>query len=114
MIVLRTFLGVFVAGLAVYSTIVIANHGLNLFSVFFGDMLAMTWAGQFNFDFSGFLVLSALWTAWRNAFSPLGLLLAVVAFFGGMMFLSIYLLVLSMSAKDIGELIAGRPARQQS
>lgn len=110
MAVLRAFLVVFVIGLAVYSAAVIANHGWNLFPVFFGDLFAMNWAGQFNFDFSGFLVLSALWTAWRNAFSPLGLLLAVVAFFGGMMFLSIYLLILSMNAKDVRELIAGRTA----
>lgn len=110
MAALRAFLGVFLVGLVVYTAVVIANHGWSLFPVFFGDILAMTWAGQFNFDFSGFLVLSALWTAWRNAFSPLGILLAVVAFFGGMGFLTIYLLILSAKAKDIGDLIAGRPA----
>ena len=32
----------------------------------------MTWPGQFNFDFFGFLILSATWTAWRNQFSALG------------------------------------------
>jgi hypothetical protein len=108
---LRTFLGVFAVALVAYTAVVIANHGWNPFAVFFGDMLAMNWAGQFNFDFSGFLTLSALWTAWRNGFSPLGLVLALVAFFGGMLFLSLYLLVLSASARDIGELVAGpRPA----
>jgi len=104
---LRAFLGAFAVALVVYTAAVIANHGWDLFSVFFGDILAMSWAGQFNFDFSGFLALSALWTAWRNGFSPFGLVLAVVAFFGGMLFLSIYLLVLSVSAKDVGELVAG-------
>lgn len=104
---LRVFLAIFVVGLAVYTAAVIANHGWNLFPAFFGDILAMTWAGQFNVDFSGFLVLSALWTAWRNGFSALGLALGVAAFFGGMLFLSIYLLVLSATSKDVRELIAG-------
>jgi hypothetical protein len=110
MTLLRLFLALFAVALAAYTVVVITNHGWNLFPYFFGDILAMNWAGQFNFDFSGFLVLSALWTAWRNAFSPLGLLLAVVAFFGGMMFLSIYLLILSTRSNDVRDLIAGRPA----
>lgn len=111
MAVLRIFLSVFAVALAVYTAVVIANHGWNLFPVFFGDMLAMTWPGQFNFDFSGFLALSALWTAWRNAFSPLGLMLAVVAFLGGMMFLTIYLLILSARSDTIAGLIAGPHVR---
>jgi hypothetical protein len=106
---LRLFLGGFAVVLVAYTAIVIAKDGWNLFPVFFGDMLAMRWPGQFNLDFSGFLVLSALWTAWRNQFSPLGIALAVVAFVGGMGFLTIYLLVLSMGSKDIGELLTGRP-----
>jgi hypothetical protein len=111
MVVLRLVLAAHLAVLTVYTAVVIANHGWNLFPVFFGDMAAMGWAGQFNMDFTGFLILSALWTAWRNAFSGAGLLLGVVAFFGGMMFLSIYLLILSFSARDIGELLLGSNAR---
>lgn len=108
---LRGFLVVFAVALAAYTAAVIASHGWNLFPAYFGDLRAMNWAGQFNFDFSGFLVLSALWTAWRNAFSPLGLALAGVAFFGGMMFLAVYLLILSVRSKTIGELIAGPHGR---
>ena len=48
----------------------------------------MTWPGQFNFDFFGFLILSATWTAWRNQFSAPGLGLALVALFGGIPFLT--------------------------
>lgn len=91
----RVFLVVFVIALTSYSLVTISNHGWNLFPFFFGDMKAMGWAGQFNFDFMGFLALSAIWTAWRNQFTAQGLGLAVVAFFGGMMFLSLYLLYLS-------------------
>ncbi|HAH11193.1 MAG TPA: hypothetical protein DCL48_13930 [Alphaproteobacteria bacterium] len=82
--------------LVVYTGIVIANHGWGLLPIFFGDILAMAWPGQFNLDFSGFLALSALWTAWRNKFSGLGLGLSVVALLGGMGFLAPYLLFLSV------------------
>lgn len=94
--------------LATYTAIVISNHGWNLLAVFFGDMKAMTWPGQFNLDFMGFLSLSALWTAWRHHFSPLGLALAIVAFFGGMAFLTIYLLGVSYQVKgDVRALLLG-------
>ena len=105
----RALLVVILVALSVYSAVVVANHGLNLLPVFFGDMAEMAWPGQFNFDFMGFLVLSAVWTAWRHQFSPLGLALAVVAFFGGMMFLTIYLLVVSYQVKgDIKALLLGQ------
>lgn len=110
MLVLRTVLVVHLAILTAYSLVVMQNHGLNLFPDWFGDIAAMGWPGQFNVDFWGFLVVSALWTAWRNAFSALGLALAVVAFFGGMMFLSIYVLILSLGAPDIRSILLGAQA----
>lgn len=82
-----------------YTAVVAARHGLGLFSVFFGDIAQMNWQGQFNIDFMSFLTLSALWLAWRHHFSPLGILLGVVGFFGGGLFLSAYLLVASF---DVG------------
>lgn len=96
--------------LMAYTGFVIANHGWNLGAVFFGDMAAVTWPGQFNLDFFGFLMLSAWWTAWRHRFSPLGLALAPLALLGGMMFLTVYLLIASTKARTITELITGRSA----
>ena len=94
--------------ITVYTAIVIANHGLNLFPAFFGDMAAMGWAGQFNLDFMFMLALSALWTAWRNSFSASGLGLAVVAFFGGTPFLCIYLLyLLARTGGDLRRVLLG-------
>ena len=93
MTLFRLFLLVFVFALAAYTAVTIANHGWNLMPLFFGDMARMGRPGQFNLDFMGFLALSAIWTAWRHRFSATGLGLAVLAFFGGMMFLSIYLLI---------------------
>lgn len=97
--IFRTFLIAFVIALTGYTLVTISNQGWNLFPFFFGDMKTMGWAGQFNFDFMGFLALSAIWTAWRNQFSASGLGLAVVAFLGGMMFLSLYLLYLSFQCE---------------
>jgi hypothetical protein len=107
MLILRTVLVVHLAVLTGYTIVVIQNHGMNLLPVFFGDMAAMAWPGQFNLDFLGFLILSAIWTAWRNGFSALGLVLAVIAFFGGMAFLSIYLLILSLDTDSIRDILLG-------
>jgi hypothetical protein len=107
MLILRTVLVVHLAVLTGYTLVVIQNHGMNLLPVFFGDMAAMAWPGQFNLDFLGFLVLSALWTAWRNGFSALGLVLAVIAFFGGMAFLSVYMLILSLGTDSIRDILLG-------
>jgi hypothetical protein len=94
--------------LAVYTGFVVSQHGLGLLPIFFGDIAEMSWPGQFNLDFLCFLVLSALWTAWRNSFSAVGLLLAVLALFGGAGFLLPYLLVLSLRAGgDIQAVVLG-------
>lgn len=91
----RLFLIVCLVSITLYTSVTISQHGLDLLPVFFGDMAEMGWPGQFNFDFMCFLALSALWVAWRHRFEPAGLGLGLLAFFGGMLFLSIYLLVQS-------------------
>lgn len=105
----RIFLGVYLIGLAAYTGVVIANHGWGLVPIFFGDIAAMAWPGQFNADFMGFLLLSGLWLAWRHNFSPLGLTLFPCGLFGGMMFLAPYLLAVSFQARgDMHEILLGR------
>jgi hypothetical protein len=82
---------------------------LGLLPIFFGDMAAMGWPGQFNLDFTGMLTLSALWVGWRHEFSPAGLLLAALAFFGGSLFLTTYLLIVtSRSGGDMKEVLVGK------
>lgn len=95
--------------LAVYTALVIADHGWGLFGVFFGDMRAVGWPGQFNLDFTILLALSALWVAWRHGFSGAGLVLGLTAFVGGAVFLTAYLFVASVVAKgDVTEMLLGR------
>lgn len=79
-----------------YTAVVVSNHGMGLFPVFFGDIAAMKWPGQFNLDFMFMLSLSALWVSWRHRFSMGGLALGALAFLGGFAFLAVYLLVSSL------------------
>jgi len=108
MSIFRAYLVVLWLILTGYTAAVIAQHGMGLLPVFFGDMAAMTWPGQFNLDFMFMLSLSALWVAWRHRFSAPGLALAVLAFFGGASFLTVYLLVLSVRSKgDVKSVLLG-------
>lgn len=83
-----------------FTGIVMAHHGLNLIPIFFGDIAEGGWPGQFNADFSTFLVLSGLWTAWRNSFSGSGIILGLIASFFGGAFLLSYLLYLSWKTQS--------------
>jgi len=104
----RVLLVLMLAVLVFYTGIVIANHGIGLLPIFFGDMLQMGWPGQFNLDFMFMLILSALWTAWRHRFSGTGFVLACLALFGGSLFLATYLLMLSWQTKgDIKRVLLG-------
>ena len=104
----RTVLIALLIVILVYTGIVGANHGWDLMPVFNGQVAAMAWPGQFNVDFTSFLTLSALWVAWRHRWSAAGLGLAVLAFFGGGLFLTTYLLIVSRNARDVGEVLARR------
>jgi hypothetical protein len=105
----RTLLIVLWLIIAGYTAIVISNHGPGLLEVFFGDMAAMGWPGQFNLDFMSLLALSGLWVAWRHRFSGAGLALGALAFVGGGLFLTAYLLVVSFQARgDINEVLLGK------
>ena len=99
----RALIMVLWLGLAGYTAVVVSRHGIGLLPIFFGDIATLGWPGQFNLDFLCFLILSALWTAWRSSFSATGLLLAVPAFFGGAGFLLPYLLILTFREK--GDLV---------
>ena len=105
----KILLSVLLIAVVVYTIPVVLNHGPNLFPQFFGDIAKMGWAGQFNVDFMGFLVLSGLWMAWRHHFSVGGLLLGVIGFFGGIPALAIYLLIQMRAVNgDIAQLMLGK------
>jgi hypothetical protein len=108
MFAFRGFLVAIFVVIAGYTFVVASNHGMNLLPVFFGDMAAMEWPGQFNLDFMCMLLLSGLWVSWRHQFSAAGLVLGLVAVFGGAFFLSAYLFFTSVRVKgDIRALLLG-------
>lgn len=108
MTLFRSWLLIILVVLAGYTVLVIAAHGANLFPVFFGDIAKMGWPGQFNLDFLFMLSLSALWVAWRHRWSAAGFGLALLAFNGGALFLSIYLLIVIARAKgDLVRVLTG-------
>ena len=90
MFAFRVLLVVIFLCVSCYTVMVGVNHGWNLLPIFFADMAAMNWPGQFNTDFMSFLLLSGLWLAWRHHFSPAGLVLGVLGFFGGILVLTPY------------------------
>ena len=109
MVAFRTLLLTLWLLLVVYTAAVIARHSLNFLPVFFGDIGTAAWPGQFNLDFLCLLILSALWTAWRNRFSTSGLLLAVAALLGGAAFLLPYLVFLTVkTGGDWDQILLGR------
>lgn len=95
----RILLVLFIVGICVYTISVVMNHGVNLVTPFFSEMLALTWHGQFIFDFQCYLILSGLWVAWRYNFSGKAIGLGLVALIFGILFLAPYLLVLSYKEK---------------
>lgn len=110
----RLYLAAIVVAIAAYTSVTIANHGLNLVPVFFGDIAKMGWPGQFNLDFLSFLMLGGLWLAWRHHFSIGGILLGLFIFAGGMPFLASYLLFHSFkSGGDVRVLLLGERRAQQ-
>ena len=105
----RILLSTMILVLFAYTGIVGANHGWNLLPIFFGDILRMAWPGQFNLDFTCFLLLSGTWLAWRHHFSPMGLVLGLLGVFGGTAVLAPYLLIASYSVRgDIRALLLGK------
>jgi hypothetical protein len=109
MLFLRILIGTILISMIGYTLIVVSAYGPNFFPAFFSDLFALTWSGQINFDFMWFLTLTALWVSWRNHFTVKGLGLAVVAGFGGMLFLATYLLILTFTSEGrVDNLLLGK------
>ncbi len=105
----RLFLALWLLIIIGYTAVVTAQHGPDLLPVFLGDIAALGWPGQFNVDFSSFLMLSAVWVAWRHHCSIGGLALALVAAVGGGLFLTSYLLIASWQEKgNMAALLMGK------
>ncbi|MEL6824297.1 MAG: hypothetical protein AAFP70_21280 [Calditrichota bacterium] len=95
MTMFRTLLIILTLTIFGYTTPVTIEFGLNILPLFFGEISAMTWQGQFNLDFLCFLILSAAWLMWRYQFSGKGIIFGILGLILGMSFLAPFLLVIS-------------------
>jgi len=110
----RIFLVAIFLIIAGYTGVVVSNYGMGLLPIFFGDMAKVEWPGQFNLDFMCMLSLSGLWISWRHKFSGIGIILGIIAFFGGALFLSAYLFVESFRVRgDMKTLTLGQDRAAQ-
>lgn len=104
----RILLAAMICIMVLYTGTVVLTHGWGLFPIFFGDILAMTWPGQFNVDFSCFLLFSGLWLAWRNHFTAGGVALGLLGVVCGTMLLAPYLLWISFQSRgDMRTILLG-------
>jgi len=110
----RIFLVAIFLIIAGYTGVVVSNYGMGLLPIFFGEMAKVEWPGQFNLDFMCMLSLSGLWISWRHKFSGIGIILGIIAFFGGALFLSAYLFVESFRVRgDMKALMLGQDRAAQ-
>lgn len=104
----RILLVLLFINMVVFTIVAGTNEGWDLASVFINDLKAMNWSGQFNVDFTSYLILSAVWLAWRYEFKPRGLAIAVVALVMGILVFAPLLLYLTIKAKgDVKEVLLG-------
>ena len=109
MFVFRLLLIIMFISVCTYTAFVVSEHGFGLLPIFFGDIATVNWPGQFNLDFSGFLILSGVWLAWRHHFSTIGIMLGFLGAVGGIPVLSAYLFFASFSVNgNVGPLLLGK------
>lgn len=83
----------------VYTCVATVNEGVNFINIFLTNILSLTWNGQFNLDFSCYLLLSGLWIMWRSNFSYRSIFIGIIAMIFGMMFFAPYLVYLISKEK---------------
>jgi hypothetical protein len=95
-------------GLLIYTIIAIQNDGGNFLARAVEFATSLTWMGQFALDFQCYLILSALWVAWRNKFSINSIVISIVAMILGIIVFAPYLLyLLSKEKGDLKRVLIG-------
>lgn len=101
-------------GIVFYTVAVGQNDGWDLVTPFLSDLIAVNWSGQFNFDFTCYLILSTAWFLWRNEFAGSSLAMAPLILVGGILVFSAYIFYLTFRVDGridvllIGETRVGR------
>lgn len=106
--IFRVFLVAQTLVISAYMYAVGERHGWSFFPTFVGDIVRISWPGQFNLDFTLVLSICAIWVFWRNRNSNVRYLLAVAMLLGGILFLAPYLIYLSYKCRgDVQKIVAG-------
>jgi hypothetical protein len=105
---LKAVLLIQATALIVYTLAVAKNDGWSLFPVFIESITTLSWSGQFNLDFSCYLLLSGLWILWRNKFSFWSIIITLGAVIIGIIFFAPYVFYLLVTEKgDIKSVLIG-------
>ena len=100
--VFKALLVVQTLALLAYTFIAFQKEDASLFIVALNNIKSLTWSGQFNLDFSCYLLLSGLWIMWRKKFKTTFIIIGFAAMILGIIFFAPYLLYLM--AKENGDL----------
>ena len=108
MLMFRVLLVVIAIWTNVTAWIAIYFSGWNLFAVVASDLNSVTWNAQFDADLICYLILSAIWVAWRYRFKAKAIVLGAFVGLLGNAFFAPYLLFLTYKTNgDIRKLILG-------
>lgn len=95
--------------LLVYTGFAVKLEGWTLFQVLINNVTALNWNGQFNLDFSCYLLLSGIWIVWRNKFSGSSVIMAIIAMIIGIIVFAPYLLYLIIKENgDLKKVLLGK------
>ncbi|MFZ4620570.1 MAG: hypothetical protein ACOYNS_08425 [Bacteroidota bacterium] len=105
----RLFLFVMFSIALLYTITVASRYGMNIFPIFFGDIMSVIWTGQFHLDFVCYLMLSGIWVAWRHRYSPFGIVMGAFCTIGGILVFAPYLFAVGiMGNGSVKELMLGK------
>ncbi|SIQ19649.1 hypothetical protein [Chryseobacterium sp. RU33C] len=107
-LILKILLILFSVTVSVYTIFAFQQEGASLFQIFLTNITSFNWNGQFNLDFSCYLLLSGLWIMWRNEFSTKSIIFGIIASIIGIIVFAPYILYLLQKEKgNIQKVIIG-------
>lgn len=98
-----------IIAMAVYTIAAASKEGINLFAVFIENLTSFGWSGQFNLDFTCYLMLSGIWIMWRDRFTASSIVLGSAAMILGILLFAPILIYLIQKEKgDLKAVLLGR------
>lgn len=106
---LRLFVLFIALVMIAYTIVAIRQDGLDFMTPYLIGVISLDWQGHINTDFTFYLLMSALWIAWREGFSPMAFALAGMIGLMGMVLFAPYLLrAIAQSGGNPQRLLLGK------